>query len=547
MQRNTADGLFAKPSYRRMAMTKTEPDAGLNEFETEIDSAIDDLFSPSKQIEIDPVTSQIMDVKASSNEALAPAEEQPSDMNEAIERCQQHLLTLEWEVTDTNIRLVRDSISKLLSALTADKKQILGDLPSLMDKALDIMLVSPDTMPMDALKSLQKGLDAIKEMISEGPLWFEMVNSSINGLNELILSEATPSNRQPANGDEQCHTPGTETLEAEEIEMAELEMEGEITPQADVSSHDHAPDATLQGPQPAAINETEIQPALAIALNDTAHVTNKPGSGVIAPIITPELKAQISACIDALDRCIARMLPVEQLMARTHGMEKLYVFYKGIREDLAGQLADICSVFPDMSRPLPVHKPDTTAEDMTNKPVQMMAEDDDAARQKDEKKAETCPWQRLAMTSWDGKTVALVPDEIAFEGRAAWWARKKIGSLHSMPLKMLKAWPWTKIGPLLHGRLAKKDEQELSGMEFPVLTPLWNAPLSSSGREAMVIILYAAGQGSVLLTDSETILFPTYGKWDWEPAKDGAPYSPGMITNSHGESIPVITLKGLPE
>jgi hypothetical protein len=535
-----------------MAMTKTEPDAGLNEFETEIDSAIDDLFNPSKQIEIDPVTSHVMDVKTSSNEAPAAAEGQPSDMKEAIERCQQHLLTLEWEVTDTNIRLVRDSILKLLSALAPDKKQLLGDLPSLMDKALDIMLISPDTMPMDALKSLQKGLDAIKEMVSEGPLWFEIVNSSINGLNELILSDTAPSNQQPSGGGMQGRAPGIETLEAEEIDMAELEMEEETVRQADASFHDYAPGAARQGPQPAAINEEkDSQPVPAITLDEASHAKIKPDSSAMAPVITPEIKALISAHIDALDRCIARMLPIEQLMARTHGMEKLYIFYKGIREDLAGQIVDICNVFPDMSRPLPVSKPDSAAigaylADRTNEPVQMIAEDDDTARQKDEKQADKCPWQRLAMTSWGGKTVALVPDEIAFEGRAAWWARKKIGSLHSMPLKMLKAWPWTKIGPLLNGRLAKKDEKELRGMEFPVLDPRWTAPLSS-GREAMVIILYAAGKGSALLTDSETILFSTCVNWNWEPGKDIAPNSPGVITNSQGESIPVITLKGLPE
>ncbi|MGQ9498826.1 MAG: hypothetical protein ACUVQ6_00340 [Dissulfurimicrobium sp.] len=531
-------------------MTKTEPDAGFNEFEIEIDSAIDELFNPSKQIEIDPVTSQIIDVKTSLNEAPAAAEGQLLDMKETIERCQQHLLTLEWEVTDTNIRLLRDAILKLLSALAPDKKQLLGDLPSLMDKVLDIMLISPDTMPMDAIKSLQKGLDAIKEMISEGPLWFEMVNSSINRLNELILSaETAPSNQQPSGVDMQGHVPGAETLEAEEIDMAELEMDEEGTPQADASFHDHAPDAARQGPQPAAINETDIQPVPAITLNDASHITLKPDSSAMAPVITSEIKAQISAHIDALDRCIARMLPIEQLMARTHGMEKLYIFYKGIREDLAGQIAVICNAFPDISRPLHASKPDATVvgaylEDRTNEPFQMMAEDDYMAKQKD--KQAKCPWQRLAMTSWGGKTVAFVPDEIAFEGRAAWWARKKIRRLHSMPLKMLKAWPWTKIGPLLNGRLAKKDEKELSDMEFPVIDPPWATSLSS-GREAMVIILYASGKGSVLLTDSETILFSTYGDWNWKPGEGGAPNSPGVLTNSRGESIPVITLKGLPE
>lgn len=511
-------------------MTKTEPDAGLNEFETEIDSAIDDLFSPSKQIEIDPVTSEVVEVKTPPNEAQPQQDEGRSlDIKGAVERCQQHLLTLEWEVTDANIQLLRDSISKLLSTLAPDKQQLLGDLPSLMDKALDIMQTSPGTMPMNGLKTLQNSLDAIKEMISEGPLWFEMVNSSINGLNELILSETASLSLQSAGGGVHGHAPESETLEVEEIKIDGLEIEEEEDHEIKASPHDMAHDAAPQVLKPEDI------------IVENKAVEPQPAS-VIAPI-TPEMQTAISAHIDALDKCIARMLPIEQLMGRTHGMEKLYKFYKGIREDLTQQIADICRLFPELDHRSPCSKPEATAKDIFS--MHMVAEEDAGGRKDSEPAARQCPWQRLAMTSWAGKTVAFVPDEIAFEGRPAWWAQKKICTLNFMPLKMLKAWPWKKIGPMLSGRLGKKDEKELSDMGFPVVEPPWADP--SSNRKPMVIILYAAGKGAVFLTDSETILFSTYGNWNWEPGGAGTPYSPGVITNNKGESIPVITLKGLSE
>ncbi|UKL14253.1 hypothetical protein [Dissulfurimicrobium hydrothermale] len=507
-------------------MTDTKQDAGIDVFGSEIDSAIDDLFNPSKRIEIDPVTGKVIDVKTQSGAPHAPEPPAPDilhqiplqspsqPMDELIEKCQQHLLTLEWEVTDTNILLFKEELSRLLSALDPDKKRLLGDMPRLMDRILDLMLASPGTMSMNGLKAMQKGVDAIKDMISGGTLWFELLTSSINKLNEELSPVPghpdQPSDRLqgPPQGDKST-MPAAEEAKGQPMEMAELELE----------------------------LEEDFQKAGASAPQSAEAIS-----------IAPMVRETLDSHVDALNRCIARMVPVEDLMAQTPGMEKLCTFYRGIREDLEQQLATLLKEMPELERPMPHDeiRPETS-EKTTAAPLQ--ADTESAAKKTivaqegtRQVPADRCPWQRLAMTSWSGKTVAFVPSEIAFEGKPAWWARKKIRRLDAMPLKMLKTWPWTRLRSLLNGELAKKDEAELREIEIDIAAPPWPAP-AATDKEPIVIVLYDGDKdrATALLVDSETILFPAQGNWVWVPSEEKAHYAVGEIKNDQGESIPLIS------
>ena len=530
-------------------MVQKDAEAKLDSFESEIDSAIDDLFNPSRQIEIDPVTSRVREVSVSKadkeesseplseytleleNEPAIKSEVQSPDIKDRLERCQQHLLTLEWEITDTNIGLARDSIEEFFEAIEPGERHSMGELPSLIYRVFDLMLSSPGSLPMNGLKAIQEALGAIKEVIGGGSMGSELVSASIAKLNELILLGSGQSAEEPTASVHAQVSSSAAFENPEEMESFELEIEE--GPPVTAASDENAVRLSKEEIGAARVTTETASETLVYPKTETVGESSK------SPL-APELYEAIDAHIDGLDRCITRMLRVEQLMASTKGMEKLFTFYKSIREDLEQGRKKICKVFPDLRHPVPCPVSDIAVK----KTLVREKEDLAAPKQKYEEASGVCPWTKLFMTSWGGKTVALIPEEIAFEGRAGWRASKKMKDLRLVPLKILRPWPWTKIGARLKGELSRKDEAQLVSTEFPLINPPWLVP-AASGKKAVTVILYAADKGAVMFADSEPLLFPVQKDWTWESGEDNGPYCLGIIKNDAGESIPVITVTAL--
>ncbi|MDA8162189.1 MAG: hypothetical protein M0022_04680 [Desulfobacteraceae bacterium] len=527
-------------------MVQKDGDIKLDSFESEIESAIDDLFNPSKNIEIDPVTSSVREVGELSdaekeksleaspesrfeleNEPVIISEAHPLDMNGKFERCLQHLLTLEWEVTDANIGLARSSIDEFFEALGPDERPPLKEFQTLIGKFFDLMLTSPGSLPMDGLKTLQQSLEAVKEIASGGPAGPELASASIAKLSGLVLGGVVqPVPGLPATDMHAQVAPPAPAGNLEEMEPLELEIEGEpllVTKAGDavVSSGDTITAKAAMAEAPPGIS--------ASAKIETPDESSK-------GLLPPGLYEAINGLMDDIDGCIGRMLRAERLMANTEGMEKLFMFYKGIREDLERGRIRLCEVSPCFDRPLPYTESDIAVK----KQAGPDKKDAHGPKQRYEVEQDECPWTRLFMTSWGGKTVALIPGEIAFKGKTAWWTGKKIKDMDLIPLKILRSWPWAKIGALIEGELSKKDESELTSMLLPVLRAPW--PASAAGGKGVVVILYADGCGAALLADAEPLLFPIQREWIWKPGEDGAPHCLGTIKNNAGESIPVISV-----
>jgi hypothetical protein len=549
---------------RRKDMGQNEAATDPESFTKEIEGTIEDLFRPEKSIEIDPLTNEVRDVADSREVAKVPPDAGPDtdlalelelDLDagqglpevetaarsneELLEECNQALLTLEWEVTKDNTHVARSCFSELVRGLKLSSDSSLGEIVQLMNRVFDAMEESPEEMPTSGPKALQEGLKTIMALTNGSRPAGDRASDLIATTKGVLKGAVQPISG--ADALEVVQEIGVERFE-ENFEALDLEIEPE--PVAPVT---YEVLETEEQPVPPPLATGSIGQGLAggsppaDALRGDYDSRGGPaarGEGLDRQ--EEDLVALVKSHVVVLDRCIGRLLPVETLLARTPGTDKLHLFHKRLREELQRERDRLSGGLRGG------HSPSRT------EPVRHNPQRDEADHAEEtsgperESGLSPCPWNELITAQWQGRSVAFVPEQVAFEGSLPWWSRSKLREGDALALTAFKVWPWTKMKSLCKGCLAELEEAALSELQFPLLKPP-EAVSSPSGtaKTLVLIILYDGEKGGIILLDTPTKVLPVSETCRWNPSAGGDhPGWAGFIEDSE-ESIPVATLQNL--
>lgn len=440
-----------------MDQTKKIPDP--ENFAKNVETTIDKLFSASRQIEIDPLTSEVRELSQNetdqgpssdgkileldSGPELEEKETEAVNLEQQFNQFNQLLLTLDWEVTQTHVVSAKNLLEIIRKNPEIEADKNFRELFDLMAIILEGIADHPEKMPTSGPEALQKGLDILKNIV-----WNK--GQDPKAKEELLRS-------------------------------AKKELESAIPMEVSEVACEDAREAALKEKS----SEQQEQPA------DSALEASMQEKAPIKPEL-PEHSVLVDAIkshIKILDDCINYILPVEKLLARTPGVEKLYHFQKNIKGRLEKQKKILEKALIGDYEPSVEEKP---SEDIS------------------------CPWHELVVAQWNQKQVAFAPEDVAFAGAVPWRVKKGLKKLKTFKLKKLKTWPWTKLKPLMQGELSNQEESQLIKLEFPVL----QNSNSSSGYphpsdNPILLVLSRADKRLVLMlnTPLETIFVTPECSW----------------------------------
>ncbi len=479
-----------------------------------MENAIDSLFTPTKKIEIDPLTNEIKaenakprtetitSTSADSNTQkpfTSPSElfAQNTDnlqlpLHNALMELYQGLMTIEWEISVTNIQNARRLLDALSANLTADQIGLTQNIMTNMANILAALEAIPlNNMPSHSPKLLLNLFDVLKQILTSTNMTPEktiaMTTPLSQELNDFFEEIERIQQHIPLRTEHGAATDLTSPTLASAAAMAR-ELQRPV------------PEESISGLQLIPETEPTVSP------KDVASTT---------PETSPLLQEAVARHTMQLNKWMDRLNALEKILSGVSGMEKLLAFHRQLRQEMAAQERMLAQA---------IHKP-----------MEPVALDLHAAVSRSVPPSQTpCPWRMLARTEWWGKRIAFPQEYIVFEGKLPWGRGKQLLSKDSLSLTMLKKWPWSGIRPLLGGSLAAMDESRLKTMTIPILVSP-EPPPSIIITEPSVLILWnpETSKGYVILADNPSTQFKT-DAWTWNdaPAK---PFFAGVLRKNDEE------------
>nr|HDM99849.1 hypothetical protein [Deltaproteobacteria bacterium] len=543
-----------------MDQTNKNPDP--EDFARNVESTIDELFCVSRQIEIDPLTNEIKDLSQDKTDKgqgfqvidqreKYPEEIKPSDtietgepvehientinekilesssdlehegkdtkdvnLEQQLSQLNQLLLTLEWEVDQIQAVSAKNLVETILKNPEIEADKDLHELLSLMIRLLEGMADHPEKMPTFSPEVLKRGLDTFKNLV-----WNE--------------------GREPGARKEAFRSIKKELESAIDMDISEIDRE--ISLKADSEHHIEEVDELESGAKYDAQKNAQKEKTS----NLQGHIDNSiPETNIQekAASIDPELLEHsvlvraVKSHIKILDDCIKYILPVEKLLAQTQGMEKLHHFQQNIKNRLEEQKKILGKALKGDYEP---------SSDMSNYATQRI-EDITIEIDKTETPpvSTSCPWNELLTGQWNQKQVAFIPEHVAFAGPIPFWAKKGFKNLKTFKLKKLKTWPWTKIQPMMHGKLSNRKESELIRLEFPVLQKSISSSDQSQLSNPTLLVLSNENKGLVLMLDTPLESISITPEYSWEPSTNNNGQWVGNL-GIDNKQISVATLESL--
>lgn len=592
----------------------------LGDFNDNIDSAIDNLFTAKRKIEIDPLTNEVRaettpkapPMPGAEDKELSPSPsptsqktdstKPPADMpmvpkaedkqkepaahklNILVTRLEQNFLTLDWEVTKkgvTDFQAVLTDIKRLLRT----EEPAVHKVISFMGQILTTMASSPENVPPAAARTLKKGIALLKrlppgnqelqgdlkkaaeEAIQELRHITSAIQSTAAGAGQTaeqggtefgddLIAADLPEGRVPLALSNlinlhltilaQCinrilpleklfgqndlykqyladHREVREMLEEEKDRLAAA-LNADYSDLPFVSSRP-IPEgllAALESHLPILRQcQEKIEPIEDLAKRKNAKklykveheirqqlenqnlLLSKVISGdvnhaesMVGMPASNELQQVLEKLREGLGRSIKQVIPLENLFGKTKGYEKLHAAQKRIRLQLETQKKQLSGALEKIGTP------PATPESALTSP-----------------KPQSAPWDKMLKASWNGQVVALLPDEIAFEDPSGKACKKISADLPTFAVNKLKAWPWTKLRPLVNGELADLTEAQLANFKLPPLAFMMPdlGKTSAGPPQGTLIILYRNGKGGNTVLDGPTEDFPIDKDWSWEP------------------------------
>jgi len=518
-------------------------------FTSKIEETIDDLFKPAKQIEIDPLTQEVKEVateqqkvESKSEISLELAIEEP--LTEEGKEVQQEP---EIEVTGSKSTAVnKDEIvqpEQERQALEADREEepqieleLVEEEPAILEveadenKQSDEVLLTLQRLREDIYTieweiSRKELLDSVSELqkIIELP---EIKSDSI-ALTILSLSAEVLKNASKAPNEMKSNAPSIlkraieavitlrsgASLANDEIETVKQHLHSLLIPKARKSPKAPIPPQT----EPEAHQKFEnTWPELESTIStDTSK----------EPEWNEEANKLLLSHLKELQKQVNRIIPLEQLLLKTSGMEKLYKFQKNVRQDLEKEIERLSRFFfKDLDINLP--KPERTYKH----------EDYES-----EIASNRCPWSQLFTLSINGLEIGIPVEEVVYNAQPPWLSKSFIKKTNILPLSKLKPWPWSKLSKLFKNRLAKVTESELTKMKFPVVKRLGNTELTVAAN-FYVIVLFNGNKGAVLRTQESPIMINVPQNAKCQQATDGS--FAGEI-EINGNKISIVTAESV--
>lgn len=537
----------------------------LDDFTLNVDSVIDDLFSPTKRIEIDPVTNTIKELKPEveaqpqpsvaktiqsppkpqpkpddsvtleltpyspsiPKPPVAPSTEQPVELKtekivennllkEVFDNANQAMMALDWEANDKNIYSSKEAIQKASSLLDANKHASIKELLKLIDNILSEMANDLKSIPPSTPKLAYKAFDAVHSLI---------VNDVTNPT-ELAAATMRPlqeiKNLIKLLEDEKKKGQSALLQPQEEPEELQLDLEEATAPSKPAPSM--AKPSVFPISKPLSTTEHATEKQQQFQAPSEAAFANKESNVELEAI-----KKQIAQHTEQLARWIELLLPVEQLFQNKESFKKFYVFLNTIRKDMETQKGLLSAIYAGTAV-ADVQTQASRLGELANLAKAIQSE------QKQEEVVEKCPWDQLVIGETDAGIAAFVASQIVYEGFVPWMTRKKCTGIDTFSLKLLKAWPWSDLKSIFKGELNKLTNQELANMELTLARPSKDITTVS---QPYALVLFDNGKGVSALLKSQLTPISNIDSWQWQPSPSSEKtFQLGTLTKGE-ETIPV--------
>lgn len=509
-----------------------------------IEEAVDNLFTQYEKkddqgapaVTAAPAPALELESNADLDKACGKLADLLADLNQA-------LLTIDWEVSTANVMKARDLLAALRQEMALPDDSMVSRLVDLMDQVLKAIGAAPESVPTSGPKALKDSLDTLSRTAMHGTELDSTTQNLVESAIEELKDSLPAAGASRAGGRPAKTAKGTETAPAApELRMEEAGAETVPAPAAllnimrtNLSALEQvtnrlAPVENLFAQKPGyekllAIyrklretidcQKTMLSTALKLEYHAAPVGTNAP--------VPAELRQAIQTHITVLGQCVNRIQPVAALFAKNPKFAKLHA----IHQKLLAQLGQQLDVFTRALRG-DYQPPVAAADGSAPSPVEF-----------------PCPWPLVRLGHWRGKTVAFLPESIAYEQAANRWTKANLGMLAVFPLKRLKPWPWSRLHTRLRGPLASENESTLQHLTLPVLNhpdPIQQAPPPPTTET--LCILYQHDKGGVLMLDRPTTKALVQEDWRWQPSKRSASIIGGTL-KAAGKSIPVIALHHL--
>lgn len=515
-----------------------------DEFSAKIADAVDDLFNPVRQIEIDPATNEVREIgggplslesesKApaeSSTPAVAvstPPEPKRADKQATLAKLDQAMMTLDWEVSRSNVGNMRDLLDQTvkeydLGALASD-----GGVVALMHTLLVRMSESPNNVPTSGPLALKNSLTAIKTAAMEGQPYGADTRTQLEQAQSALVSvlpdgtEAVPVTASPMVSDSVTLPEALDTAVKHHILCLDTLLKQRLLPVEGFFAK--APSMTKLYVIIKGVNEQLAQQRVTIRqiIDGSAPSVIPVNNPVPVSLdLSEECQGVLQYHLQVLDHCSRRVAPIENLFKGMSGQDKLHAIHYEVRCGLKDQKDYLMGIL---------------AGELLEPPVPAKMDLPSAPPVGD------CPWSMLVASTWQGERVAFVPEQVCFDGKAGFFAGN-FSQLISFELKKLKSWPWSGLKSRFRGDLAEKDNKDLASLEFPVLS----MPIDGNGKCGKnVVVLYMEAKGAVVFTGSELENISVADGFTWVAERRKEGIVAGFLSDEAGELMPVIDLTRL--
>lgn len=509
-----------------------------DDFSAKIADAVDDLFNPVRKIEIDPATNEVREIGGSSlteKEAAgdsAPAATAPepkrADKQATLVKLDQALMTLDWEVSRSNVGNMRDLLDQTVKEYDLGALASEGGVVALMHTLLGRMSETPNNVPTSGPLALKNSLTAIKTAAMEGQPFSAETRTQLEQAQSALVSVlpegvmvspvqvvdpvAAASVDLPAVLDDALkhHLLRLDSL----LKQRLLPVEGFFGKAASMMKLY----VIIKG-----VNEQLAQQRVSMKqiLSGSAPSVIPVNNPVPVTLdISAACQGALQYHLQVLDHCSRRVAPIENLFGNMDGQDKLHALHYEVRCGLKDQKNYLMAILAGQD----VAPPKIAKMVLSAAPPEA-----------------DCPWPVLLSSTWQGVRVAFIPEQVCFDGKPGLFSGN-LAKMISFELKKLKSWPWSGLKSRFRGDLAEKTNKELANLEFPVIS----VPVEGNGRCGKnVVVLFAQSKGAVLFTGTDLENISVAEDFSWVPERRREGIVVGFLTNDLGENIPVVDLSRL--
>jgi hypothetical protein len=516
-----------------------------DDFSSKIADAVDDLFNPVRQIEIDPATNEVREIGGNTlpkkeEVSVAKGSDAPSaaaassaapsvniDKQETLAKLDQALMTLDWEVSRSNVGNMRDLLDQTVKEYDLGALASAGGVIALMHTLLGRMSDSPENVPTSGPLALKNSLTAIKTAAMEGQPYGAETRTQLEQAQTALVS-VLPEGTSAASVVAPSAVAASVTL-PEPLNVAlrhhlgrlDSLLKQRLLPAEDFFGKEKSMTklyVILKG-----VNEQLSQQRSSMKQILTGSIPSVIPVNSPVPVaidIGAECQGALQYHIQVLDHCSRRIAPIENLFSNMDGQDKLHAIHYEVRCGLKDQKDYLVAVL---------------AGETVTPPVPAKMELPDAPPVAD------CPWSMLVSSKWQGRAIAFIPEQVCFDGKPGLFCRN-LGKMISFELKKLKSWPWSGLKARFRGDLAEKTNKELVSFEFPVI----NIPIEGNGKCGKnVVVLFAESKGGVVFTETGLENVSVDDGFSWIPERRKEGVVAGFLSDDSGEMIPVVDLARL--